>query len=65
MKARKLTPVTSRHMTIFKIRNRRGYAAICLNNLTEGRTVAQAVARLVHPLRRVGRALPRRLPACR
>ena len=65
MKARRLTPVTARQLVVFKIKNRRGYAAICLHHLTEGRTAAQAVARLVHPLRRVGRSLPRRLPACR
>jgi hypothetical protein len=41
-------------VTIFKIRNRRGYAAICLGNLTEGKTSAQAIERLKYPLRRMG-----------
>lgn len=41
-------------LRVFKIRNRRGYAAICLDNLTEGPTARQAVARLKHPLRRMG-----------
>ena len=39
---------------VFKIKNRRGYAAICMNNLTEGRTAEQAVSRLRHPLSRMG-----------
>lgn len=41
-------------VTVLKLRNRRGFAAICLNNLTEGKTPQQAFERLYHPLRRMG-----------
>ena len=37
----------------FKIKNRRGYAAIYANNLTEGRTTEQAIARMAKALRRI------------
>jgi hypothetical protein len=39
---------------IFKIKNRKGYAAICFNNLTEGKTESQALERLRSALRRMG-----------
>lgn len=39
---------------VFKIRNRRGYAAICMANLTEGRTVNEAIARMVKAVKRMG-----------
>jgi hypothetical protein len=38
----------------FKIRNRRGYAAICMNNLTEGNTVGTALARMAKAVKRMG-----------
>jgi len=37
---------------VFKIKNRKGYAAICCNNLTEGNTVEQAYDRMVKAVRR-------------
>ena len=37
---------------IFKIRNRTGYAAIYKNNLTEGRSPAQAYERMVKAVKR-------------
>lgn len=37
---------------IFKIRNRKGYAALFNNNLTEGRTADQAFARMAKATRR-------------
>lgn len=37
---------------IFKIRNRKGYAALFNNNLTEGRTVDQAFSRMAKAVRR-------------
>lgn len=37
---------------IFKLKNRKGYACICLNHLTEGRTVAQAYDRMIKALKR-------------
>jgi len=39
-------------MHIFKIKNRKGYAAICCNHLTEGKTAAQASERMEKALRR-------------
>jgi hypothetical protein len=42
-------------VNIFKIRNRRGYAALCADNLTEGATREQAFARMVKAMRRTQR----------
>ncbi len=53
----KLKKIKSSLVKTFKIRNRSGYAAICLSNLTEGRTPAQAVVRLTNPLKRMGYCL--------
>ncbi|MFH1801065.1 MAG: hypothetical protein ABH891_09535 [Candidatus Omnitrophota bacterium] len=41
-------------VTTFKIRNRRGYAAIFMNNLTEGKTVGIALARMAKAAKRMG-----------
>lgn len=38
---------------VFKMKNRRGYAAIANDCLTEGSTQAQAVARMAKALKRV------------
>jgi hypothetical protein len=40
---------------IFKIRNRRGYAAICCEHLTEGSTQQEAYDRMVKAVRRTQR----------
>ena len=45
-------------VTIFKLANRRGYAAIAKNNLTEGRSVPHAYSRLIKACRRAGYELP-------
>ena len=37
---------------IFKIKNRRGYAAVCFEHLTEGKNSQEAYARMVKALRR-------------
>ncbi len=52
---RKISPMKVR---IFKIANRRGYAAISLNNLTEGMTANQAYQRMIKALKRQGYELP-------
>lgn len=39
-------------MKIFKLRNRSGYVAIYQRNITEGRTSAQAYARMLKAVRR-------------
>ena len=44
--------VTVKRIKIFKIKNRRGYAALCLNHLTEGKTLFQAYERMLKALRR-------------
>jgi hypothetical protein len=50
-------------VTLFKLANRRGFAAIAKNNLTEGRSAVQAYSRLTKACRRSGYALPEgRLP---
>jgi len=54
MPAKSLKPLPSRKVTIFKIKNRRGFAAVCLLNLTEGSTPAQAYERMVKAVRRAG-----------
>jgi hypothetical protein len=46
MKIGKLT------VNIFKIKNRKGFAAICQQHLTEGKTPQQAYARMVKAVRR-------------
>jgi hypothetical protein len=47
--------IGNKSVKIFKIVNRRGYAAICANHLTEGRSVQQACDRMVKAVRRTGR----------
>ncbi|MEI8176875.1 MAG: hypothetical protein WCG78_08425 [Candidatus Omnitrophota bacterium] len=38
--------------TVFKIKNRSGYAAICGGHLTEGRSAAVALSRMEKALKR-------------
>ncbi|MDD5005444.1 MAG: hypothetical protein PHS93_02945 [Candidatus Omnitrophica bacterium] len=40
------------NVSIFKIKNRRGYAAVCAGHLTEGRTGQQAYDRMTKAIRR-------------
>ena len=47
-----------RKVKIFKIKNRKGYAALCLNNLTEGKTPYQAYERMGKALKRSGYLIP-------
>jgi hypothetical protein len=42
-------------VNIFKIANRAGYAAICCDHLTEGKTQEEAYDRMVKALRRSDR----------
>ncbi|HQP91235.1 MAG TPA: hypothetical protein PLU24_01000 [Candidatus Omnitrophota bacterium] len=39
-------------INVFKIKNRRGFAAICNNHLTEGNTPLQAKERMLKALKR-------------
>lgn len=40
---------------IFKIKNRKGFAAVCFEHLTEGKTSQEAYERMVKALRRSNR----------
>jgi peptide deformylase len=44
--------INKRDIKVFKIRNRKGYAAICLGHLTEGVSGALAVDRMIKALKR-------------
>ncbi|HOX54033.1 MAG: hypothetical protein PHI86_06410 [Candidatus Omnitrophica bacterium] len=44
--------IQGRSVKVFKIKNRRGFAAVCDNHLTEGGTSAQACSRMAKALRR-------------
>jgi len=46
-----------REVRIFKIKNRRGYAAVCDDCLTEGGTAQEAHERMLKALRRIERKL--------
>jgi len=56
-KVLKLRKIPSSSLKTFKIKNRRGYAATCMNNLTEGATLAMALSRMNKALRRSGYTL--------
>ncbi len=45
------------NIKIFKIKNRKGYAAICRDHLTEGRTSREAYDRMAKALRRKKRTV--------
>ena len=40
---------------IFKIKNRQGFAAVCKDHLTEGKTINQACTRMTKALRRTSK----------
>jgi hypothetical protein len=42
-------------VTIFKIKNREGYAAVCCDHLTEGSSHQEAYDRMVKALRRTNK----------
>ena len=44
-----------RRIKIFKIKNRKGFAALCSENLTEGMTRQQAHDRMIKALKRTPR----------
>jgi len=51
--------ISVQKIRIFKMRNRKGYAALCLNHLTEGGTLFRVYDRMVKALRRNGIAIKR------
>ena len=56
-KTLKLKKLSRSKVTVFKIKNRRGYAAICLGNLTEGPSSGEALRRMAKALKREGYSL--------
>lgn len=44
--------IGTKSVKTFKIRNRRGYAALCCDHLTEGKTAQEAFDRMVKAIRR-------------
>ena len=57
-KEKPLKKINLKEVKFFKIANRKGYATICRNHLTEGTTVYQAYSRLVKACKRSGFELP-------
>ena len=49
------TKIGHLNVTIFKIKNRSGYAAVCFDYLTEGETAEVAYERMVKALRRTNK----------
>lgn len=54
MAKKNLRKLSTSRVSIFKIQNRRGFAAICMNNLTEGRSPGEALARMAKAVKRKG-----------
>lgn len=54
MGSRKLQKISSKTVSVFKLKNRRGFAALCRNHLTEGRSPVQAFERMVKAVKRSG-----------
>lgn len=42
-------------ISVFKIKNRKGYAAVCNGHLTEGRSQAEALSRMEKALKRTSK----------
>ena len=47
--------MAKKKITVFKIKNRSGFAAICSAHLTEGRSKEQALARMNKALKRTAK----------
>ena len=54
MATKKLKKIRSSQVRVFKIKNRRGFAGLCMDNLTEGSSKLQVLARMNKALRRSG-----------
>ena len=65
MAQKTLRKLRASKVNIFKLKNRRGYAALCMNNLTEGRTPVQAFMRMVKAVKRAGYTLAGSVPKAR
>lgn len=64
-KSKNLRKLSTNKVKIFKIKNRRGYAAVTMNNLTEGRTPVEAFNRMAKAVKRAGFTLTGKVPAPR
>ena len=64
-KSKNLKKLSAGKVTIFKIKNRRGYAAVTMNNLTEGRTPVEAFNRMAKAVKRAGYELSGKIPSAR
>ena len=47
--------IAGKTVKIFRIKNRKGFAALCCDRLTEGATQAQAYDRMVKAMRRTAK----------
>ena len=56
-KEKKLKKVSKSQVKTFKIKNRRGFAALCMSNLTEGDSTRLALDRMDKALKRSGYTL--------
>lgn len=54
MAVKKLRKIKASQVRVFKIKNRRGFAGICMDHLTEGSSKPQVLARMKKALRRAG-----------
>lgn len=63
MAKKNLKKLSSKNVTLFKIKNRRGYAAIALNHLTEGRSPVEAFNRMLKAVKREGYELFGKMPS--
>jgi len=57
-KKKTLKSMPKSKVRIFKIANRRGYAALCFQNLTEGTTPYMTYRRMQKAVKRLGVCLP-------
>ena len=62
MAKKKLKKISSSRVTIFKIKNRRGFAAVTMKHLTEGGTPLEAFNRMVKAVKRAGFELVGNVP---
>ena len=62
MATKPLKKLPAGKVSIFKISNRRGYAALCLKHLTEGSSAAQAFERMAKAVKRSGYELSGKTP---
>ena len=63
MAKKTLRKLSSSKIKIFKIKNRRGYAAVAFNNLTEGRSPVEAFNRMAKAVKREGYDLSGKVPS--